>query len=732
MYGDYSTQSDNPARLLTQYSRALNGAKTHVEDGALTVDAFVSYTNSTQIIDEIPANGTSGPYQLSGRNPVLNSQRVEIITRDRNQPSIVLDDVTLTQFADYAVEPFSAQVLFKSPVPSLDANLNPIYIRITYEVSNGAPSYWVGGADVREKIGGGVTLGGTYVSDANPIDHSHLGGVNFLWAPNKETSLVGELGRSQSDLTPTGYADRIELRHSDKSTLARFYAVQTDASFYNPNSTFNSGAREYGAKASYAFDERNRVVVEAIKTVTASGMLQSPLSIPLSGVGASAAGSGEREGESLAFEHHFTNHLKLTGGVRHAKSNDDPTQGLATGAVPNEFTSARARVDAPVPGYSKANVFTQYEQALDSSGRRDTTVGGTYQLSAQTKFYATHQTSNSLSGDYGLNPSQQNMLTVIGIDTAYRENAKLFNEYRVNDGVDGRSAAAALGLRNLWNIAPGLGLSTSVQQVHPISGPVTDRATALTGALAYTASPDWKGTTRVEWSKSSTSQTWLTSVGGAVKIDADITALARGIYNEQQSTGSASGAAFLRQAQIGFAYRPVDNDVWNALAWIEHKHSANGAAGPGLNTDEAADILSTNLNYQVNAGWVLDGRYAIKRAVDYAQGFQSDYTAQILGGRSIWDLNGKWDLGVQYFIELGGSGTATRQQAAGAEAGYLVMKNLWLSLGYNVVGFVDNDLASEDYTQHAFYLRLRMKFDENLFKPKNNAEPIPAGAAAPR
>src|SRR5204862_6131481 len=33
LYGDYSTQSDNPARQLTQYPRALNGGKGHWQFG---------------------------------------------------------------------------------------------------------------------------------------------------------------------------------------------------------------------------------------------------------------------------------------------------------------------------------------------------------------------------------------------------------------------------------------------------------------------------------------------------------------------------------------------------------------------------------------------------------------------------------------------------------------------------------------------------------------------------
>jgi hypothetical protein len=55
---------------------------------------------------------------------------------------------------------------------------------------------------------------------------------------------------------------------------------------------------------------------------------------------------------------------------------------------------------------------------------------------------------------------------------------------------------------------------------------------------------------------------------------------------------------------------------------------------------------------------------------------------------------------------------------------------VWLSIGYNILGFTDPDLTSEDYTQRAFYLRLRIKFDENLFKPKHNAEALPANTGA--
>ena len=61
-----------------------------------------------------------------------------------------------------------------------------------------------------------------------------------------------------------------------------------------------------------------------------------------------------------------------------------------------------------------------------------------------------------------------------------------------------------------------------------------------------------------------------------------------------------------------------------------------------------------------------------------------------------------------------------RQSANGLELGYLVRQNLWLSLGYNRSGFAaDADLAGYEYTQSGVYLRLRFKFDENLFMHDN-------------
>ena len=64
----------------------------------------------------------------------------------------------------------------------------------------------------------------------------------------------------------------------------------------------------------------------------------------------------------------------------------------------------------------------------------------------------------------------------------------------------------------------------------------------------------------------------------------------------------------------------------------------------------------------------------------------------------------------------------------GAEVGYSPMTNLWLSLGYNFMGFEDEDIAYDDTTIEGAYFRLRFKFDEDLFKREDSRKNKPLSA----
>jgi hypothetical protein len=79
------------------------------------------------------------------------------------------------------------------------------------------------------------------------------------------------------------------------------------------------------------------------------------------------------------------------------------------------------------------------------------------------------------------------------------KDAQLFNEYRVRDGISGRDAEAAIGLRNSWPLAPGLRANTSFERIAPVGDTlIQNESTAVTGALEYTANPT--GKPRRAWS----------------------------------------------------------------------------------------------------------------------------------------------------------------------------------------------------------------------------------------
>jgi len=54
--------------------------------------------------------------------------------------------------------------------------------------------------------------------------------------------------------------------------------------------------------------------------------------------------------------------------------------------------------------------------------------------------------------------------------------------------------------------------------------------------------------------------------------------------------------------------------------------------------------------------------------------------------------------------------------SVGASIGYAVMENTWVSLGYNLVGFEDEDFSAAQYTAQGVFLRFRVKFDQQSVK----------------
>lgn len=684
LYGDFTTTTASPdGAQLGRYSRSLTGVKAHHETGGLKTEAYASQGRSRLVVEELPGIGISGPYRLKTGDIVPGSAKVELLVRDRNQPAVILSVTPQTSFIDYDLDAGSGRLLFRRPVPSLDADFNPVSIRVTYESDQGGADFWVAGGDAELKLSDTLTVGASVADDRNPQAPYQLAGARARWQPDANTRIDAEVAQSHGEAQGSGQAGRIQLTHKDGPLALEASIGRADESFDNPAAPLTHGREEATARASYTLSRETRLAAEAIRSGDANG--------------------GVRDGIKLGVEHDLGDGWRLEAGLRSVHETARPAQPGSPGGI--RYTSARAKLAAPVPGLPEASVYAEAEQAVSGNGRV-LAAGGEYRFAAKSRLYARHEFMNSLTGLYGLNDGQRQQATVVGLDTQVMEGGQLFSEYRGSNAFDGRAAEAAIGLRNLWPVAEGLRLSTSVERVAGIGKTSRNEALALTGAVEWTARPDLKTTARLEWRDAETSESWLASASAAWKLDKSWSLLGKASLD---TTHVARGGDTLRQRlQAGVAYRDLGGR-WYGLAryaWLLDETPASR---------HGAHLVSTHANLQPQRGTEWTFRYAAKWAQEDGGGFTSSGTAQLFSARWIRELGGKWDMGLGGHLAIDG-GFAQRRLGLQAELGYRLTTNLWLSAGYSWIDLKDQDLAGDQPVNDGAFLRLRFKFDEKLLQ----------------
>ncbi len=718
LYGDFVTGGSGDSDSLARYSRSLNGFQAHHETDKFTATTFFSRDNAQRAIDEIPAAGVSGPYRLRGLGFIPGSEKVEIIVRDRNQPGVVISRTLQTRFTDYQIDGLVDGIIFRRPVPSLDADLNPVYIRITYEVDRGGPNFNVGGLTGQFKVSKNLQIGATFVRDQDPSNPTTIAGANAIAKLGANTVVMGEWAKADTN-SGNGNAVRLELLHQGPKLQARLFAGRSDADFDNPESLLSSGRSELSARLNYRLRQRTRLLAEAVRTEDRQN-------------------GGTLTGLQAAVEQSLGQNLRLQLGVRHADGNGAPANGTGLGTAPSSFTTAFARIAGQLANHPEATLFARYEQALAGESRKSFQVGGDYQLSTRTRLYLTHEFLDSFGGLYALNESQRQFNTRVGIETDYMKNGSLFSEYRIGSGIDGRSAQAAIGLKNLWPVAPGVRLHTSFERIKTLggAGALNEDGTAAGLGIEWLHGDRFRATARIESRQAGSGDSLLSTAGLAYKPSRDLTFLARNIYTVTNSGrlggsgGTLAGRRALERFQAGIAYRPERNDKFNALAKYEFR-SGDEADTFVSSLNRRVHLLSFDANYQPKSSLQMRLHYAWKRSQEATPdlgSLSSEASAQLLLARITKEMGERWDVSLIGSTLWGGGG---RKHALGVEAAYLLGRNLLLSAGFNILGFNENDLAGDEYTRPGVYLRLRWKFDEEWLGRRIGAtQDAPVVAAA--
>ncbi|HCN18331.1 MULTISPECIES: DUF11 domain-containing protein [Psychrobacter] len=741
MYGDLKTQIDNDEGIkLGQYNRTLTGIKAQYEDNNTRITAFMAETSTSQRVNETRGLGISGPYPL-GENfdaVVENSETVEVITRDANNPGLIIQRTTLTRFADYEIDPISRSLFLTAPIASQDINGNPIYLRVTVEVDEGGEEYLVGGIAAKQQLTDKIAIGGSYIHSDDPLNQEELASVNSVVKLNDTLKLVAEYAMNKNEnpnFQPSnqvnttkldgrdaeGDALRVELDFDNKkNTRAKAYYKDTDEGFVTGASPQTAGREESGAEVTHLINDKNTALkFEGVHTkdhtteASREGILAS-IEQRLSTNVVGEIGVRYYKQEATAASRNTQAATDVVDVTDDTVFNDDIINQSALNSVNDaekdiEGITARARLTARLPKLNNSLVFAEYEQDIDNSDRNATSIGGETPLGNLGRLYARHDLINSLSGSYGLDDTEERQRTVVGFDANYMKDGKVYSEYRMRDAISAREAEAAIGLKNKWYIQQGLTINTLFERVESLEGDTENTATAAGIGVEYLAKEDYKASARLEKRWGETSDTLLGSAGIAYRYTDDVTLLAKDIYSQ---VAYDDGVRTINRFQLGAAYRDYDSNQLDMLAKLEYRLDDNSTGDDAYQKD--AVVWSLSGNYHPTRPLTLSGHYAGKYTQFGADNISSDNTAHALYARGLYDISKRWDIGLQ-------AGTYWNKQAddmtymLGAEVGYSPMTNLWLSLGYNFMGFEDEDIAYDDTTQQGAYFRLRFKFDEDLF-----------------
>lgn len=830
------------SRDLGQYERSMTGVRMHLEGSKGFFDSFAANDSLRQVVEEFPGRGISGPYAVTNASrAVLGTEKVAIIVRDRHAPQRILETRPLTRFIDYSFEPFSGRILMNRPVPSLDDNLNPISVRITYEVDQGGDKYWVYGVNGQYRPTDSLDVGGAWVKDRNPLAPFEMGSANLGLGIGEKGWVRGEIARTRSaadsvgsrsySLDPgvttgevAGNAWRAEAGYAgDRAALGLWWG-ESDQGFNNPASSFAGGQRQGGVEARGVL--REVIAAQPAASTDADATQSVPEGEAAAGAGDSPAsarsGNSGQTGVALFTRGHFiedrqteaersqvqagvqldfTPSLRVEVGANHV--NEQAGNGLGSGLVTGSnlsapygigvvdqgfggglYGSSNSALD-PIRGETLYNTGTgwatgrgsgagtglagvpveytavqlglsvlphpdwrlgaEIEQDIQHREHRRAALGTRWQVQEKTGLFAryewntglstvatSHTVTDPVTGAQVASPYRSNAF-VLGLDTEYMEDGNIYSEYRMYDAISARQAQWANGIRNLWRLSPSVSLQTGAEHLKVLDG--TERsATAITTGLQWKPNERWLISNRLEWrhtggqrvaSGNTTTQadpylsgydSWLSTISISRKLTRDWTALARNHYLLNDFGGNTA-KRYENRFQLGLAYRDTDTNRVNTLFRYEYwkRRDPILQANPMEPQADgyAKHIASVVSDWHPDRNWWLTGRLAGKHQTDIFADGNSRFKAYLAGGRLTWSFAERWDLsGMFHRMWTPGQ---SNQNAAGAELGYLVTANLWLSAGYNWTGFRDRDLTDSEYTSRGAYLRLRFKFDERLF-----------------
>ena len=288
---------------------------------------------------------------------------------------------------------------------------------------------------------------------------------------------------------------------------------------------------------------------------------------------------------------------------------------------------------------------------------------------------------------------------------------------------NGQRVFALFGLGQTWQVNEHWSVEASLDRSHTIKHPGNDRLNTNVPA-AHGSDEDftavsvganrqvekWTWWNRLETRHSENEDKYgvSTSIVGEPKDGIAISAKALAFISEV-SDGARHNDGNIR---FGMAYRP-SSSRWiflNRLDFYFDKEENSSA-----DYDNWRIVNNLHANFRLSRKAQMSFYYGLKYTRDNYDGNSYSGFTDLLAFETRYNISKRWDIGVHGSV-LHSWNSNQLDYSLGADVGYSPMTNTWISLGYNIVGFEDEDFSAGNYTAEGAYMRFRGKLDQQTVK----------------
>lgn len=695
LFGDYDTGLT--VTELSRYSRQFNGLKSEMKSEHFDYTLFASQSDQTFVKDEIQGDGTSGLYGLSRKNIIINSETVVIETRDRFRSEVILSSQPMSRYLDYTIDYNTGTVWFKSPVFSRDANFNPIFIVVRYEVfDTSASSYNYGGRGAVKVLHNKVEVGATGIHEEQNGGKGDLAGMDATVKLDEHTKLRAELSTTKNDENGSatdGSAYLAEVSHRSEKLEGKAYVRELEPGFgLGQQNNSETGTRKTGFDLTYRMGQSYSLQSDAFRQENLTNDAVRDMA--------------ELQGKYTEKRYEYF------GGVRYAQDTfiDGTTQ-----------TSDQIFVGTRYQMTDRLSVTFRHDQSIGNENANTdfptrTTLGADYKLTDSSTLFASQELTHGAQ--------QDTSMSRVGLRSAPWTGGQVSSTVENQTSENGERLFSTLGLKQTWQVSKqwtvdaGLDRSETIKQttsattvppqqfntnVPPASG--GPDFTALSLGAGYKADK-WAWTGRVE-ERFSDDEKKFSVLSGVNGEASEGLGLAAGVQ-VFQSSFTTGGRTANDDVRLGLVYRPKNSD-WIVLDRMDLL--VDERRDDTFNYDNWRVVNNMNTNYKAGPDTQFSLQYACKYVRETIDDLDYRGYTDLTGLEVRYDLTKKWDIGVRGRI-LHSWSVDQYQYGTGLSLGYNFVKNVLIRVGYNITGFTDKDFSKADFTSEGPFIKLSLKFDQ--------------------